>query len=165
MNSYHTSDWHLGHRSIGKYRERDGILTEQQSSALILSNYKKLIRKKDVVWFHGDIIFDPNYLQKVKDLPGYKKLIMGNHDTEKNKKVTLSDLMLVFDSIDSLVKKRGVWLSHAPIHPDELRGAFNIHGHTHYHVIDDHRYVNVCVEQTGYSPISRNIINIRLGID
>lgn len=156
--SYHTSDWHLGHRNISKFRERDGVHSEEESSRMILDNYRETIGKRDTVWFHGDIIFDAKYLQVVADLPGNKKLILGNHDTEKKRKITMSDLIEVFDSVDALVKHRGTWLSHAPIHADELRGAINIHGHCHYYNIDDERYINVCVEQTGYYPIRRERI-------
>lgn len=152
---YHTSDWHLGHKNISKFRGQDGFKGEYDSSWTQINNYSNIIRKNDLVWFHGDIIFDPNYLQVVKDLPGIKKLIMGNHDTEKKRNISISDLVEVFDEIHSLVKYKGSWLSHAPIHPEELRGCVNIHGHTHYHVINDHRYINVCSEQTNYAPIRR----------
>jgi calcineurin-like phosphoesterase family protein len=125
---------------------------------MIIENYKKVVQKRDTVWFHGDIIFDPKYLEIVKDLQGNKKLLLGNHDIEKKRNITLSDLLLVFDSVESLVKHKGTWLSHAPIHPDELRGAINIHGHTHYYNIDDDRYINVSVEQTQYAPIPREYL-------
>lgn len=155
---YHTSDWHLGHKNISRFRGQDGFQGEQDSSWTQINNYKGIIRKNDLVWFHGDIIFDPNYLEVVKDLPGIKKLLLGNHDTEKKFKVSLSDLIEVFDEVHSLVKYKGTWLSHAPVHQDELRGCVNIHGHTHYHVIDDPRYINVCSEQTNYAPIRRDIL-------
>ena len=70
----------------------------------------------------------------------------------------MSDLIEVFDEVHSLVKYKGTWLSHAPIHQDELRGCVNIHGHTHYHVIDDERYINVCSEHTNYGPIRRDVL-------
>ena len=152
---YHTSDWHLGHKGIAKFRASDGIESEYQNSWTQINNYKTIVRKNDLVWFHGDIIFDPYYLEVVKDLSGIKKLVIGNHDTEKKRKIFLSDLIEVFDEIHSLVKYKGTWLSHAPIHPDELRGCVNIHGHTHGHVIDDERYINVCAEHTNYAPIHR----------
>ena len=44
------------------------------------------------------------------------------------------------------LKEHGMWLSHAPIHPDELRGKPSVHGHCHYANIqldgkDDPRYL------------------------
>ena len=66
-----------------------------------------------------------------------------------------------------LYKYKEFWLSHAPIHPCELRGKRNIHGHVHQnHVMDEHhkrdnRYINVCVENTDGAPVSLD--KIRLG--
>ena len=45
-------------------------------------------------------------------------------------------------------------MSHAPIHPNELRGRFNLHGHVHQNSITlpdgslDDRYINCCVEMS-----------------
>jgi calcineurin-like phosphoesterase family protein len=66
---------------------------------------------------------------------------------------SMRQLVDAYDEVYSLFKYKNMWLSHAPIHPDELRGRVNIHGHTHYHVIDDSRYLNVCMEQIDYTPI------------
>lgn len=59
----------------------------------------------------------------------------------------------VIANLHSLVRYKGVWLSHAPLHPDELRGKYCCHGHTHNHCIDDPRYYNVCVDQTDMKPV------------
>lgn len=153
---YHTSDWHLGHKNIAKFREKHNFKSEAQSSWTIINNYKEMIGKNDVVFFHGDIIFDPYYLDVVKYLPGNKKLILGNHDTEKKRRISMSDLTEVFNEIHGLVKYKGSWLSHAPIHEKELRGCINIHGHMHFQTVPDDHYINVCVEHTNYRPIARH---------
>ena len=70
-----------------------------------------------------------------------------------------------------LEKYKGAWLSHAPIHPAELRGKINIHGHVHYaNVLDetgklDNRYFNVSLENTGGCPIALNVIKEILGVN
>lgn len=91
-------------------------------------------------------------------------LILGNHDTDR--KLSINDLVYVYDEIHSLYKHKEFWLSHAPIHSDELRGKINIHGHTHEHCIDDDRYINVCVEQF-HKPVSIDVLrqSINLSID
>ena len=61
------------------------------------------------------------------------------------------------------VKYKEFWLSHAPIHPEELRDRINIHGHVHYKNIDDARYFNVSCENIGFKPIS--LENIRLKVN
>ncbi len=48
--------------------------------------------------------------------------------------------------MQSLVKYKNFWLSHAPVHPGELSGKKNLHGHTHFELMGDPRYINVCVE-------------------
>ena len=58
-----------------------------------------------------------------------------------------------FDDVMGGFSYKGVWLTHIPIHPDELRGRPNIHGHTHNHIINDNRYLNVCMEQINYRPL------------
>lgn len=117
----------------------------------MVSNYKSVVNKRDIVWFLGDILFEEKYLEVLADLPGTKNLILGNHDTDR--KVNTEQLVKVFDSVHGLVKYKDAWLSHAPIHPCELRGRINIHGHMHYQTVGDKNYVNVCVEHTGMTPI------------
>ena len=44
--------------------------------------------------------------------------------------------------------------SHIPIHPLELhRFKLNVHGHMHQNVLDDPRYLNVCMERTNFTPV------------
>ncbi len=88
-----------------------------------------------------------------------KAVITGNCTTPK---IKMKHLVDVYDKVFSLLSYKGHWLSHAPIHPMELRGKKNIHGHCHPYlmtkevygetVVDD-RYINVCVEYVGYTPI------------
>jgi hypothetical protein len=78
-------------------------------------------------------------------------------------KLHMKDLVNVYDKIYSLYKYKEFWLSHCPIHPEELRGKKNIHGHTHYHNIDDSRYFNVSMENIEYKPV--NIDEIRKHIN
>lgn len=151
---YHTSDWHLGHRNILKYRE--GFNSIEEHDNLLFENYLATIRPRDTVYFHGDMIFDKSYFYRFSELPGHKILIVGNHDTDFLK---LEDVMPLFNRTLALGKKKGAWLSHAPIHPEELRGKYNIHGHMHDQVLNDPRYFNVCVEQTNFTPIDRQEIN------
>lgn len=144
-----TSDWHLGQKNIAKFRP---IVTSVENNTWLLTQaYKSLVSKRDIVWFLGDMVFDLDHLQVIKDLPGTKRLVLGNHDTDQQ--VDVANLCLVFDEIHGLAKYKDAWLSHAPIHPDELRGRINIHGHTHNHHVNDKRYINVCVDQTEMRPL------------
>ena len=145
-----TSDWHLGHRNILKYRPF-GTIAEHDG--LLIKNYREMVGKNDVVWFLGDMVFEADQLHVLWELPGRKKLILGNHDLERFGKV--GDLHSVFEQVHALVKYKGAWLSHCPVHPDELmhRAKVNVHGHLHNGVIEDERYINICPEQTNYRPV------------
>jgi calcineurin-like phosphoesterase family protein len=67
--------------------------------------------------------------------------------------------MEYFDNVHSVDedKKNGIIFSHYPIHPSQLefRYGVNVHGHTHSNLVQDSRYVNVCVENINLTPISR----------
>ena len=85
-------------------------------------------------------------------MPGRKHLILGNHDLDRPHRGMLQLMRVFGDRIYSLHKYKGFWLSHAPIHPSELRGKRNIHGHVHSNTLDDNRYYNACLENTDYKP-------------
>ena len=148
------SDLHFGHRSILKYRQREGITTEQEHSELIFHNIMTVVSKRDNLWVLGDVAFTKEWLYKLKYIKCRKNLILGNHD-EHN----MQDYLNVFDSVHAFVKFREFWLSHCPMHEAELRGRINVHGHVHKQTImkdgkPDPRYYNVCVENVDWKPIS-----------
>ena len=160
-----TSDLHLGHKNICKYRAQFSSAEEHHN--FIFDNLATNVGKRDTLYILGDCAFDKYWLEKVKGIRcQHKKLICGNHDTEHH---TMKELCDVFDSVEALVSKRNVWFSHCPIHPQEMRGRLlNIHGHLHNQIVTrpvieygnivatepDPRYFNACVEHTNYKPIS-----------
>ena len=85
-----------------------------------------------------------------KRLHGTIHIITGNHcylPAYENNRIHVAN---------GLTKKYGFWLSHVPIHPQELRGKKNIHGHIHAieNILHDDRYINVNCEFINYTPIS-----------
>ena len=78
MSVFFTSDPHLGHRSIAKYRPF--VRDTQHNSQLFVQDWLKHIGKNDVVYMLGDVAFDDESLKLVGTLPGRKILIKGNHD-------------------------------------------------------------------------------------
>lgn len=146
---YITSDWHLGHKNVIKFRKQFG--TSDEHDGLILENYLSTVGKRDIVWFLGDMCFDLESIQLIQKLPGDKRIILGNHDIERG--VPIEQYVLTFDQVWGLHQYKNSWLSHAPIHPDELRGKVNIHGHVHEYSIKDPMYFNACLENTEYKPM------------
>jgi calcineurin-like phosphoesterase family protein len=96
----------------------------------------------------GDAAFTDDELIALGNLRGRKILIKGNHDDMTSTALQTS----VFEEIHGIIKYKGMWLSHAPIHPVELRGKKNVHGHTHMKSVRtwygtlDKRYYNTCVD-------------------
>lgn len=103
------------------------------------------LNKRNIVYFLGDVAFDEDHMELISGLPGRKILVSGNHDDL----VPLSLQAKVFEGIHGMVKYKEFWLTHAPIHPAELRGKVNIHGHVHSASIEDDRYINACPDNIG----------------
>lgn len=139
MSVWFCSDLHFGHKNIQKFREC--VNSEEDNRAMIKLFWNKLITKRDVVYVLGDACFTMETISDFGELPGRKILIRGNHDL-----LNTSVYLKYFEEVYGLLKYKEFWLSHAPIHPDELRGKMNLHGHVHYHSIPDKRYFNCCVE-------------------
>lgn len=152
-----TSDPHLGHKNIPKFRPQ--VDSVEHNSELFLENVLSAVSKRDTLWILGDVVFDKNHayvLEEISAKVNQLNIVLGNHDTETTERKDLIKRLWsegVITNLHSLVSYKGVWLSHAPIHADELRGKYNCHGHTHNHCIDDPRYYNVCVDQTDMKPI------------
>lgn len=150
MSVYFIGDPHLGHRNIAKYRPF--VTSTEHNTQLFLDSWHKTIRKKDIVYFMGDAAFNKESLDLIGNLQARKILIKGNHDDM----VSTVDQAAVFEEIHGMLKYKGCWLTHAPIHPDEMRGRkCNIHGHVHNKSImkgygpwkrPDRKYINTCVD-------------------
>jgi len=154
------SDLHLGHKAICKYRTQ--FSTPEEHDEIIYDRLASSVGKRDSLWLLGDVAFTKDWLFKIGAIKCAKKtLILGNHDLEGKMKFT--DLVGVYDSVQSLVSRRNYWFSHCPIHPDEIRGREGvIHGHVHNKSLLDKRYFNACVENTNYHPITFPAIMERL---
>jgi calcineurin-like phosphoesterase family protein len=150
MSVYFCGDPHLGHRNIAKFRPF--VDSTEHNTALFLESWRKTIKKNDIVYFMGDAAFDKESLDLIGSLNARKILIKGNHDDM----VSTIDQAAVFEEIHGILKYKGMWLTHAPIHPDEMRARkCNIHGHVHNYSImkgygpwkrPDRRYINTCVD-------------------
>lgn len=139
MSVYFCSDLHIGHVGIERFRK--SVRDTNQNTERILESWRNTVSKRDVVYILGDVCMDYSKLHLFGSLPGRKYLVRGNHDTFKTQ-----DYLVYFDEVFGLLKYKEFWLSHAPIHPNELRGKVNLHGHVHYQTINDKRYLNCCVE-------------------
>lgn len=159
---YFISDLHLGHKRILEFsgKLRDGGTVDEHDQILI-TKWNSTVRKRDLVYVLGDVCMHKS-LDILGELQGRKVLIRGNHDTFSTK-----EYLEHFEEVYGIMKYKRFWLSHAPVHPDELRGCHNIHGHVHANSIKivaehnngfsyseyDRCYVNVCCEVNSSNPI------------
>ena len=163
-NVYFIGDLHFGHKNIAVFRKEftDEIVHRQ----FLMDTWNETIGKRDVVYVMGDAAFTNDGLQSIRLLSGRKILIRGNHDL-----LPTDAYLSVFEEVYGLLAYKGLWLSHAPIHPQELYGRTNVHGHCHrggpvtIHVASDSSrgfstgakatYFNTCAEHlpTPYKPI------------
>jgi len=160
-----TSDWHLGHKPMVKWRP--GFNNIHEHDWLLLNNCRNMTTSRDIVWFLGDMFCGCNHntISAFINLPCRKKLVMGNHDTDHlsaKSDITVRDFCDIFEEVVSIKKYKAAWFTHVPMHPEQLRGRINIHGHTHESNINDDRYYNVCPEQTDYKPVKYQDILAKL---
>lgn len=140
------SDLHLDH--AGARRFRPWFRDMKEHDECILDTLSKCVGKRTKLVLLGDIAIGREGLAKLKsvihNVPN--QLILGNHDAERQG-IRMRDLLEVYNDVQALTKQTSAgkkfWLSHAPLHPEELRGRPNIHGHVHMQSIRDSRYVNV----------------------
>ena len=162
MQVMFTSDLHLGHRSICKYRSK--FTTVEEHDEYILDLMSKL-NKRTILFILGDFLFDgPHfevYLHRIAKFPCTIKLVMGNHDSMQLYTQTIAPNISIQLPLFSY---KNTWISHCPIHPQELRNRDgNIHGHLHNSIVPDLRYFNVNLDVNGYDfvPLNKILTSLR----
>lgn len=162
------SDYHFGHLNMAKRR---GFKDEFEMNEYIVDKHNSIVNKKDTTYILGDITMEKDkwyfYLDQMN---GYKKVILGNHDKPQH----VPELLKYVNNVSGMLRFKSkefgsMFLTHCPIHQDELnyRVKYNIHGHVHENsltrivwdhlnksdkVILDERYINVSCEVIDYTP-------------
>ena len=148
MQRFFTSDLHISHRAITKYRP--DFLSPSHHDEFMIDSICKL-PKRSLLFILGDFLFDsPDFDYKLNAILQCKcniKLLLGNHCSTKLYSVSHPRLEVQLP----LFSYKNLWLSHAPIHPNELRNRFgNVHGHLHLETLSDPRYFNVNIDVNDY---------------
>ena len=149
MQVLFTSDLYLGHRAICKYRSK--FTSPDEHDQFILNQILSL-PKRNILYVLGDFLFDgPHlepYLATLSKAKCQIKLVPGNHDS----KLLYTQTIAPNISVElPLFSYKSFWISHCPIHPDEIRNrSGNIHGHLHLHSLPDTRYINVNLDVNDY---------------
>ncbi|QHJ78933.1 MAG: hypothetical protein [Caudoviricetes sp.] len=158
MSVFFTSDIHSNDINCNvKYR---GFESEEAYQEFLIARWNKQVDKRDKVFIVGDVAHDEKGLSLYSKLNGYKHLVMGNHDN-----LPIALYLKHFDKVSGFLKYKNCWVSHCPVHSQEIYGRPNIHGHLHSnkniinHVtpdrvmkdgLIDHRYFNVNIDMNDY---------------
>jgi len=151
---FFTADLHFEHKAICRYRPFN---TAEEHHNTILDNILSTVGKNDTLWILGDILFHPDglhRLQTIADNVKVLRVVLGNHDIDSKYFVGVADHVRAFTSY------KHYWISHCPIHPQEMRGRKgNIIGHLHQNIVKDAQghpdpqYYCVSLEQHNYKPV------------
>jgi calcineurin-like phosphoesterase family protein len=155
-----TSDTHFGHQNIIKHSRNDQWKTSQEMDEFLIEQWNSVVKKNDRVYHFGDFAWMARDAKKIRPrLNGFIRLIVGNHDDIPSLAAAglFSRVMLwrhfgITSNEDIEIEFTG---THIPLRDDQFRHGhqFNVHGHMHDKILDDPRYVNICVEQTNYRPL------------
>ena len=150
---YICSDLHFGHENMAIKR---GFSGAEEHDNHIINNWNNLVNKDDSVWILGDITMEKSqYYPLLSKLKGTKKVALGNHDLPQH----VPELLKYVNKVCASYHIKNCIFTHIPIHEREMkRFTLNIHGHLHGLTIDHPQYVNVCMEQIGYTPVLLNSI-------
>lgn len=161
MAVYVIADTHFGHNNIVSIYSRQHFNGIDDHDAVIADNILSLCGSRDTLYLLGDVCIHRDsfhYVEEIAKAVENLYIVLGNHDFERSKAPKLMDYIALQEhthlQLLGMRKYKQAWLTHAPIHPDELRGRLNIHGHMHDVEINDERYVNVSCECVDYKPLN-----------
>lgn len=160
MDTYVISDLHYGHKNICTYRPE--FKTMEEHDETITEGIVSTVGKKDVLWLLGDCFFtleSIKHFDRIKETGVTVNFIPGNHDTDTRTRVNIFKALVkmdAFDKVGSMFRKGRFWLTHAPIHPQELYGSVSVHGHVHRKTVPSTDFINVSAENVRFLPVSLN---------
>lgn len=148
-NVHFIADLHLGHESMAVHR---GFESADHMAEEIIRKWNQVVHKRDLVYILGDVTMESKkHYHLLDQLLGRKVVVLGNHDLRNH----APELLKHVDQVAGIIKYKGYFLTHCPVHPMEFdyRIKGNIHGHLHEKVIEDSRYIGVSCEQVDYQPV------------
>ena len=163
------ADLHFGHTNMALKR---GFNTVEEHDEYIISQWNKKVHKRSTVYILGDVTMESSKPYPLLNrMNGLKRVVLGNHDMAKD----IPELLKYVHSVSGMVRYKGIWLTHCPVHERELefRVPRNIHGHIHEERImqlesfgfkdewvPDDRYHCVSCEHVDYTPVTLEELGI-----
>lgn len=177
------SDHHLDHLNIIRYCARP-FFNVPQMRAAIFATWRAHISDDDIVWILGDLTarkLPHEVLHEVADLPGRKRLVVGNHDDVFVKTVggnlkeaaearyAAAGLEVMHGNHQMTIGGHEVTVSHFPYisddpdddqrylaHRAEDEGGWLLCGHVHEKWRQRGRQINVGIDAWGGRPVTTN---------
>ena len=166
---FFTSDLHFGHTNIINLCQRPFKDTEEMDAALI-ENWNRKVKKNDVVYIVGDIIWDKKKVAYyMEQLNGKKILIAGNHDSNWIKREEcICHFETVVPYLEVHLNGHPITLCHYPMlewrssrEETKRKLGYLIHGHIHNRVDEEYRQLflhfnalNAGVDINGFAPVT-----------
>ena len=121
----------------------------------LLREWRRRVRSDDTIICLGDVAHpdawrDRRLVLDIRDCPGNRVLMLGNHDLNRaalREAGSTTQCSLALCATDPPLA-----LSHYPLRQIPV-GAVNLHGHLHEGTEPTRRHINLAVEQTDYSPV------------
>lgn len=167
--TYYISDLHFGHGNIVRLCGRPYADVEQMDAALI-ENWNRRVKKNDVVYLLGDVVWDKKKVAYyMEQLAGKKILIAGNHDADWVKREACrAHFEAVMPYLETHLEGHPITMCHYPLlewrdsredTPRKL--GYHIHGHIHNRISEEYRQMylrvhalNAGVDINGFMPVT-----------
>ena len=153
------SDLHLGHFDTITAFARPFETADEMDDAL-LGRWHRVVGSDDAIVCLGDVAVhgvSARCLERLREAPGWKILVVGNHDPGHRGVVDID----AFDEVYGTLYAAGdppLLMTHKPLR-NIPEGCANVHGHLHgARVPDATPNINVSVEQLDYRPRELTVI-------
>ena len=157
-----SSDFHFGHNKSFIYEPR-GFTDVYQAANTIIDNCNNVIHQDDDFYILGDCMLgDSTFgLSCLRQLPGHKHLILGNHDTDERIKLYQGSNIFTSIAWGGRIQsgKYSFYLSHYPQMMGNYKDrhpTWSLSGHTHSKQIfqyGDNCIYNVAVDAHNCKPV------------
>lgn len=156
MERWVFADSHFRHNKIHDFRRNpngDRFDSAQEHDSFLAQVWRETINGGDLVYLLGDVAFNVAGLKLIKNLPGKKHVVMGNHDLPF---ATVARFVNKVSAMKELtIKGKKIIMTHIPLHDISMdRWDLNIHGHLHEVLLSSNKHLCVSLEQTGFVPLN-----------
>ena len=164
-----TSDLHFGHKNIVDLCRRPFADVEEMDASLI-ENWNRKVKKNDVVYLIGDVVWDKKKVAYyMEQLSGKKILIAGNHDSTWIKREECrKHFEEIVPYLEVHLNGHPITMCHYPMlewrssrEESKRKLGYLIHGHIHNRIADEYRQLflqfnafNAGIDVNAFAPVT-----------